>query len=286
MRNKIIFSLALVMTAGCSSTSSKREKSNSYSPRSEVMEAPKVDRREAPAPVMSEKDKVKPVAPAASLYDSLNEGIKNQNDEKIFNSATMILTQNPNDLKALNAMGLYHYKKGRFDLAKYLFSKAIGANPNSAESYSNLGVVYLAQNERREAIKSFRKALSLNSSDAVASANLGAIYVQEKDYNKAIFALEIAYNKGLRDSKNLNNYGVALAATKKYDRAEEIYKIALKDQNTNKEVLVNYAILLVENLGKNQEGLDLISRLKFVGVPSEARNRINALENKAKAGVK
>jgi hypothetical protein len=39
-------------------------------------------------------------------------------------------------------------------------------------------------------------------------------------------------------------------------------------------------------MGKYQEGLDVINRLKFVGGPADTRNRIITLENKAKAGLK
>ena len=60
----------------------------------------------------------------------------------------------------------------------------------------------------------------------------------------------------------------------------------MKEQNNNREILLNYAILLIDHLNKFKEGVDVLSRLKFVGPPSESRNRIIALENKAKAGLK
>ena len=288
MMKKIIFVLTLLSLAACSSSPSKIEVADSplqtgdtSGNRAESMPIPKED-------ASDEIIKEKVVAPPApqSQYDALNDSIKAQNDEKIYTTASQILSQTPTDLKALNAMAMFNYKKGRFDVAKYLLSKGTSYHKNSSELYSNLGIVLLAQNERREAIKAFRKALTLNSNDQVASANLGAIYVQEKDYAKAAIALETAYSRGLRDAKILNNFGIALAATHKYERAEDVYKAALKDQSNSKEVLLNYAILLIDNMGKMNEGLEVINRLKFVGLSSESRNRINALENKAKAGVK
>jgi tetratricopeptide (TPR) repeat protein len=235
--------------------------------------------------VIPEKEKVKATV-VVSQYEALNDAIKTQNDEKIYTSSTAILSQSPTDLKALNAIAMYNYKKGRFEVARYLLAKALNTHQRSSELYSNLGIVQLAQNERRDAIKSFRQALDINNGDSVASANLGAIYVQEKDYNKALIVLETAYKKGMRDSRIAGNYAVALAANKNFAKAEEIYQSALKDQNGNKELLFNYAILLIDDLNKNQEGLDVLNRLKFVGSSSEMRNRINALEIKAKAGVK
>jgi Flp pilus assembly protein TadD len=217
---------------------------------------------------------------------ALVDAIKSQNDEQIFRVSGQLLTQNPNDVKALNAMAMYYFKKGKVDASKYLLNKAIAANPNAGEAYGNMGLIHLVNNERREAIKSFRKALDINPNDGIAGANAGSIYVAEKDYNKAVSVLQVAYNGGVRDGKTLNNYGVALTAVGKFDEASSVFQAGLKEQNNNRELLLNYAILLVDHMNKNKEGTDVLNRLKFVGPPSESRNRIIALENKAKAGLK
>lgn len=220
-----------------------------------------------------------------SLYDNLNQAVKQQNDEKIQKACSEILTQNSKDIKALNALAMVYYKKARFEAAQYLLNKAIAAEPKSSDLYGNLALVQLAKNERRDAIKSFRKALELNSQDALAGANLGAIYVQEKDFNKAILALEIPVKKGMKDHKILNNYAISLAANGKSKEASEIYQNILKDNPSHKEVMLNYSILLIEEMQKYKEGLDLLNRLKFVGTASESRQIIKDLEVKAKAGL-
>lgn len=214
----------------------------------------------------------------------LNGAIKNQQDEEIFRAASQILFDSPNDLRALNAMALYNYKRGRFLAAEYLLYKAIAQHPNSNEVHSNLGVVFLAQKKDREAIGEFRKALEINSDDPVASANLGSIFVMQKDYTKAQIVLETVYKKGWKDSKALTNYAIALTAVGKFDKSEEIYKTIIREQNSNKEVLFNYAILQIDHLHKFAEGLETINRLKFIGPPGESRKRLAALEAKAKAG--
>ncbi|MFV3406991.1 tetratricopeptide repeat protein [Bdellovibrio bacteriovorus] len=279
---RIITCFSLLALAACSSSPTKDTPEET---KTAVAEAPKVEVDE-----FKDLEKVEPVRPvtppAPSQYAALNEAIKSQSDERIYQASTQILTQSPNDARALNALAMYHYKRGRFDLCRYLLGKAISSSPKTAELYSNLGIVQLAQNERRDAVKSFRKALDINNDEAVAAANLGAIYVQERDFAKAGVVLETAYRKGVRDPRVLNNYGIALTAQGKLDRAEEMYKAALKDSGNNKEVLFNYAILLVDHMQKYQDGLEVINRLKFVGGPADSRNRIIALENKAKAGIK
>ncbi len=237
-------------------------------------------RQETPLSIAGSK------APSSSIYWNLNEAIKIQNDEMIVKESTQILLKNPGDLRALNAMAVSSYRKGRYNLARYLLNKAKQAHPNSSEVYSNLGVVDLAVDDKRSAIQNFKKALQLNSEDAVAAANVGSLYVREKDYAKARVALEVAYRKGFRDPKTLNNYAVALAANGKYDKANDIYEEVLKQQPSNKEALFNSSVLLIEHLKKYNEGLDRLQKLKFSGGPADSKNKIIALENKAKAGLK
>lgn len=281
---KLILVLPILTLAACSSSPPKEDSpAEKSATRPVISSAPVIE--DDVADVIPEKEKPKPQV-VVSQYDALSEAIKAQSDERIYSAATQILSQSPTDLKALNAMAMYNYKKGRFEVSRYLLAKALGAHPRSSELYSNLGIIQLAQNERRDAVKSFREALSINGNDSVAAANLGAIYVQEKDYNKALIVLDTAYKRGVRDARTMSNYGAALTAARRYDEAEKIFSSALKDQNNNKEAMLNYAILLIDHMNKNQEGIEVLNRLKFVGSSAEMRNRINALENKAKAGVK
>ena len=148
-----------------------------------------------------------------------------------------------------------------------------------------MGLVLLEKNERREAIKYFRKAIEINPQNAIAGANVGAIYVREKDYNKAILSLEIAVKNGIKDYKTMGNYAVALAATGKTREAADIYERLIRDNPSQKEIMLNYSILLIEEMQKYKEGLDLLNRLKFVGSAPESRQVIKELEIKAKAGL-
>jgi tetratricopeptide (TPR) repeat protein len=249
------------------------------------------ENKNAPGKAAASPAKSAPVTTTAQAIvptsqSTLVDAIKSQNDEQIYRVSGQLLTQNSTDVKALNAMAMYYFKKGKIPAAKYLLNKAAAANPNVGEVYGNIGLVHLANDEPREAIKAFGKALALNPKDGIAAANAGSIYVMEKDYNKAVTVLSVAYNQGIKDPKTLNNYAVALTAVGKFDDASAIYSAAIKEQNNNRELLLNHAILLIDHMNKNKEGIEVLNRLKFIGPPSESRNRIIALENKAKAGVK
>jgi Tfp pilus assembly protein PilF len=233
---------------------------------------------EAPAPPAAKT--------SAALDTGLVEAIKSGNNESIYRASIQALSQNPNDVRALNALGMYHYQKAHYSAALLMFNKALKVSPNISDLHNNIGLVHLAQNEEREAMQSFKKAMELNSRDGTAAANIGAIYIEQKDYTKALVAMEIAYRKNSRDANILNNYGIALTANGKYREAHDIYKKGLSANPNSKDLMLNHAILLIDHLKANEEGLDLLNKVKFLGVSNEARNRINLLENKAKAGLK
>ncbi len=284
MMKKIILLGFLILTACSSSTvkpdSSEDEPASASIATQAAAAPPSGSTTDKNLPEIRRDEKV-----SASQYAPLNDAIKQQNDDAIQKVAGEILTQNSKDLVALNALAMIYYKKSRFDAAAYLLKKAIAAHPESSEAYGNMGLVLLAQNERREAIKSFRRAIEINANNGVAGANLGSIYVQEKDYNKALMALDVAVKNGQRDFKVMNNYAVALSASGKTKEAADIYEKILKENPSQKDVMLNYSILLIEDLNKNKEGLDLLNRLKFVGSSPETREIIKQLENKAKAGL-
>lgn len=214
-------------------------------------------------------------------YSQLNSFIKNQEEESILKEGSRILMQNPSDVKALNAMAMVYYKRGQIGLAKSLLVKAQKVSP-TYEVYSNLGIVNLAMDEKGEAVKNFKKAIELNPNDIVSASNVGSIYVKANDFEKAVVALEIPYRKGSRDYRLLSNYAVALTGVGKYDKADQIYKEALKENNNSKEVLFNYSILLIEHLKRNQEGLDHLQKLKFIGFPDDSRGKVQELEAMAR----
>lgn len=284
MRTKLISLFAVAgLLAACSSKPAET-KTEAAAPWDKEVSRP------APAPAPVAKPAPAPAAPAPAApkepSDELGAALKSGDDTQIQRAAQTYLMQVPNDVRSLNALAMVQYKKGRFDFAAYLLGRAIAADGQRSELYSNLGLVELAKHNRRSAVQNFRRAIELDANDTVAAANLGAIYVQEKDYIKAAVVLEMAAKKGSKDLKVLNNYGVALAHAGHPEQAYELYQTALKDQPHQKEVLLNASIVLIDQLNKPKEGLDLLNRLKFLGVPPEAKTRIIALENKAKAGVK
>lgn len=231
-----------------------------------------------------------PDTPAAKVptplqtTSALNDAYKKGDDETMQRVASALLAQNPADPKALHALGLINYKRNRYQAAMYYFNRALQHNPNMGEVYTNIGLTQIALDERRDAIRSFKKALELNSNDGAAAANLGSIYALEGDYAKAQIALDRAIKTGVKDARIYNNYGIALTGLGKFEDANEIYREAVKLDPNNRDTLFNLAILQIDHLKDQSGGLETINQLRFLGLADGMRDRINALENKAKAG--
>ncbi len=219
------------------------------------------------------------------LNQALQDAIKSQDADLIIKASTNILATHPDDLTALNALAMAHYRKTRYTMAKYFLNRAIKLAPQYSVLHSNYGLVLLAQGERRDAVQSMKRALSLNSKDVVANANLGSMYVKERDYLKALPFLETAYRNGNADIRILNNYGAALAATGKYQQAGDLYQRALDQDPGMKEAILNLAILQLIHLKKISEGRETLNRLKSMDPPSEWRNLIKDLEKRVQVGL-
>lgn len=247
------------------------------------------------APIKKEAGKAAPPsAPSAPAviastvdisYADLEKAIVSGNNERIKTISTDLLQMNSKDLKALNALAMYYYKKQQLAAAELLLSKALTAHPKSSTVYNNLGLIELAKNEKKEAMNMFQKALELDAKNYSAAANIAAIYVKNKSYEYAVFTLEKFVDSKVTQADSLNNYAIALNGIGKFNEAADIYERVLKKIPDHKLAMLNYSILLIEKQAKYKDGLDLLNRLKFVGVDSQSRELIKNLENKAKNGI-
>ncbi len=63
-------------------------------------------------------------------HEALSAAIRKGDDSLVFSEATKILENQPKDVVALNALAIYHYKKGQFDLALALEKEALKNKTN------------------------------------------------------------------------------------------------------------------------------------------------------------
>ncbi len=275
------FSLLVLLVAGCSSAPKKTAPvEDDHAGKVELETMPPVPSKTSNADAVAT-----PVNSKSANSSALSEAIRSGSDESIYRVASSMLMQNANDVKALNAMGLFHNRKGRPLAARLFFSKALSIQPDNSELHSNMGLTYLANQEQTAAIRAFRKAIELNPADISATTNLGSIYMENRDFSKAFSVLSLNTGRS-KDIKFLNNFAIACAWKGKVEQAESLYQEALKLSPNNREILFNYAVFQIDYQAKFKEGLETLDHLKLIGLVESMKNTTKDLEIRAKAGLK
>lgn len=136
-------------------------------------------------------------------FDKLTEAVQlDPNDDELLYSRSLlatqlekhqmaeqdlraIITQNPNHIDALNALGylLTNHSK-RYDEAKELLNRAIKLSPNNPTVLDSLGWLEYKLGQNEEALKYLRRAAKL-AQDPEISAHLGEVLWAMKDYKAA-----------------------------------------------------------------------------------------------------
>jgi len=98
----------------------------------------------------------------------------------------------PNFDEALNNLGTYYYRDGRFDTAANLFQRALKANPNSFAAQVNLGGALISLGDYDRALVENFKALAMRPDDSLAEAQTGQALFHLMRYDEALAHLEKA----------------------------------------------------------------------------------------------
>ena len=105
---------------------------------------------------------------------------------------------------------------GRFDEARRLYDRAIGASPESPFLYREVADVARRQGDLDTALRQAQKAMELEPTDVRAQILIGDIYEAQNDAVKAVAAYEVALalesNEALERKVEALREGLALAA--------------------------------------------------------------------------
>lgn len=91
-----------------------------------------------------------------------------------------ILSIQPDNLTALNLLGMINYHRGQFDVAMELIGRALLINDQVAGLHLNYGLVLQGQDRQSDAIVSYRRALELDPQNSAIQAKLATIESPQK----------------------------------------------------------------------------------------------------------
>jgi tetratricopeptide (TPR) repeat protein len=141
-----------------------------------------------------------------------------------------ILEKNPEDIEALNNLGVALKSTGDIDSAlKYLW-KAYGAMPERADICYNIANCLKQKGELDQAIIYYRKAIEINPHFSFAFNNLGTIYQSQGEIDRAVNT----YMEGLAHDSNhptiRYNLGLAMESQGDIEAAIKEYRRSLKSR--------------------------------------------------------
>lgn len=139
-----------------------------------------------------------------------------------------ILAHDPDDARALSALGILSRQLNRNDLAIAFAGRAVQINPNSAIYYHNYGEAWLAIKEPEQAALAFRKAIALESSRPEPYAGLGIALQHLGRWGESVDALGKAVDLGLRHPPIYIDLARALMRCGKLDDADLLLDRAAK----------------------------------------------------------
>ena len=102
------------------------------------------------------------------------------------------LSQNSNDVFALNLQGIIHTRQKNSIAARQDFKNAIALNPHWPEPHANMARLFLINGDVQNAISNFESALQLKASKINVYMDLAKIYKAQKNYPKVIQVYEKA----------------------------------------------------------------------------------------------
>lgn len=152
----------------------------------------------------------------------------------------MVLVQQPEMLKAHEALGLVHLQEKNYPLAIQEFQLVLSQDPKRAKTHHLLGVTFLEAGQTEKAIYEFKHAVDLEPRQVSSYTALGQAYLKVKDYGNAISYLTKARSLSPQNEKINYQLGMALAGLKRYPEAMEAFMKAGDEAHAYNNIGVHY----------------------------------------------
>ncbi len=169
-----------------------------------------------------------------------------------------VLNLNPYNYVAMDSLGGFLAKQGKFQEATVYYYQALEIKPDYAKAHTNLGAALVRLGKPQEALHHYDAALLSDPEDWKAHYNLGNLLTEKGDLENAIIRYKEALKINPGHARSHNNMGVALIrqgklkeATTRYTEAvrlnpdfpEAHYNLgrALEEQGDMQNAMVHYA---------------------------------------------
>jgi tetratricopeptide (TPR) repeat protein len=157
-----------------------------------------------------------------------------------------LLEKQPDDIGALEALGVLVFQHGRALEALPLFARAAAIRPESARMLANLGEALRVVGRQNEALDHLRKAVAVDPTLAQSWNSLGLLAFDQRRYAEA----EASYRESIRLRPKFVaafiNLGHTLEALGRIPEAAEVHRLALAIDPYNPLALISLGQVLCE----------------------------------------
>jgi len=190
--------------------------------------------------------------------------------EQNFGAALKLLeratTNNPNLPALHNNLGNVLKKLGKFDKAKQQYIKALELDPDSATAHNNLANILIKQNLTEEATRHYREAIRIRPEYTDAHYNLGLVLAKQEKTQETREHLEAILRWDPNNISALHNLGAILAEQGNFDAAVTYLKKVLEQEPQHIETLKNLGAVYLK---QKQSELALQCYLRLLPVTTD-----------------
>lgn len=189
------------------------------------------------------------------LIDQLRR--RGQRQEAIA-QAREVLKINANSVEAYNTLGLTYLDAGEYELARFVYVKALNSVPGAKESaalHANLGLVYFHLARPFDAEAELAESLRLEPELNGALVSMSYLKLRNLDFQGAKEMLERAVARDPDSVEGRLNLGVARRGLGDYAGAMAEYERVLAREPSNPDALLNLGILYGDYLKEYDKAL-------------------------------
>ena len=138
-----------------------------------------------------------PVAPTVLAELEPNKKVESK---QLKTKAKVRTKQEIAESKALFTQALQKQREGKLEEAKSLYKKVVKIDPQNMQALNNLGVIYMSKKRYKWAIIRFNDAINIKHDYTDAHYNLACLYAQKNDVPQSLFYLKnaIEFNPEVR----------------------------------------------------------------------------------------
>jgi tetratricopeptide (TPR) repeat protein len=190
--------------------------------------------------------------------------------------ARAALQVNANSLGVYNNLGLAYIDSGEFELAQFVFQKALSSITDAAPrdlAYinANLGWTFYEDGDAPTAALYLDKALALDAELIPALIYRARIYQDNRQYEQMVPLLEAARTLDPENGGALLNLGIAYRGTGNLDKAEALYKELADGPLAKTDALFNLGILLGDDRKSYEAAVETLNRYIEAGGAEQER---------------